>query len=405
MPFFLYEAINPEGETIRSELAAASQEEVVAILSRKRLLPIKIEVKELGGRSFNPAKITFERFTSLDRIMLVRNLATTVKAGLSLLASLDILIADAGKEVVRRILTTARLNIQNGQSLSLTFEQYPQYFPHIFVGMIKAGEASGQLDKSLSELSDQLSKELNLAKKVKSALAYPVILLFASVGIVFLLLTFVLPRLVKTFAQSNVELPLLTRILVKLSEWLTYSFLLDVAVMAALIGGFVALRRTAAGRRGLSFLAFRLPVARELVKKVILVRFSRTLGSLISSALPIEQALELTARSLGNVRYEAALLAVITDIKNGVSLSESLHKDPELFPRFLVSLVAVGEKTGTLDEVLKTYADFSEDDVDSALKDLATFLEPLMLLLMGVIVGAIALSVLMPIYKLVGNFV
>jgi len=405
MPYFTYEAINRDGETVTADINAANQEDVVAVLSRKRLTPVRIEVKQSNTTGFGQVNISFERFTSLDRIILVRNLATTVKAGLSILEGIEILIADATKKITRQILTSARSNIQNGQSLSKTFEDNEKYFPSIFVGMIRAGEVSGQLDHTLDELSHNLVKEYNLVKKIKSALAYPVILLVASAGIVGLLLTFVLPRLIKTFTQNKVELPLSTKILVAASNALTYSFILDAVVIIALGFGVWFLRKSRPGKRALSWLGFKLPVVRNLIKKIILVRFTRILGSLLSSALPIEEALLLSANSLGNHRYQEAIVASVKEIKSGLPLSESLRKSPELFPHFLTSLIAVGEKTGTMDEVLKTFADFYEDDVDSALKDLTTFLEPIMLLIMGLIVGGIALSVLMPIYKLVGNFV
>lgn len=405
MAFFTYEAINKDGETVFGDINASNQEEVVGMLSRKRLTPVRIEIKQLKASGFAQANISFERFTALDRIILVRNLATTVKAGLSILESIEILIADATKNITRQILTSARGNIQNGQSLSKTFEDNEKYFPAIFVGMIRAGELSGQLDRTLDELTRNLVKEYDLVKKVKSALAYPVILLVASAGIVGLLLTFVLPKLIKTFTQNRVELPLSTKILVAASNALTYSYLLDLAVIVALGFGLMFLRKSRPGQRALSWLSFKLPVVRNLIKKIILVRFTRILGSLLSSALPIEEALLLSANSLGNHLYREAIEESVREIKNGLPLSESLRKTPDLFPHFLTSLVAVGEKTGTLDEVLKTFADFYEDDVDGALKDLTTFLEPMMLLIMGLIVGGIALSVLMPIYKLVGNFV
>lgn len=405
MPIYIYEATNKENETVNGELAASSQEEAMALLTKKKLTPNKIELKEDAKFSLDFSFGFLERLTALDRIILIRNLAATIKAGLSILEALEILIADATKKIVKKILVETRINVQNGQPLSQTFEQYHKYFPSIFVGLVKAGERSGQLDKTLDELSRHMSKEYNLVKKVKSALAYPVILLAASVGIVVLLLTFVLPRLTRTFNQSQVELPLLTRLLIKISQVLTYSLWLDLAVVGGLIGFFVYFRRTEAGKRFFSRAALFTPLARNLVKKVILVRFTRTLGSLIASALPIVEALELSAKVVGNHLYKKAILGAAEEIRSGIALSEALRKHEQLFPRFLTSLIAVGERTGTLENVLKTFADFYEEEVDGALKDLTTILEPLLLLFMGLVVGVIALAILLPIYQLVGKFV
>lgn len=404
MPLFFYEAIDNDGETVNGELNVPNKEEAVGVLARKKLTPIKIETRETKEAGLIKHQL-FERYTTLDRIILVRNLAATIRAGLSIIEALDILIADSTKNIGRSILMTAKINVQNGQQLSETFAYYSKYFPSIFVGMIKAGETSGQLDKTLGELSQHMTKEYNLLKKVKSALTYPAILLTASIGIVIMLLTFVLPRLTKTFSQSNVELPFLTKVLMNLSKLITYNFWLDFLVLGGLVWFFVYFRKTILGKRFFSFLAFNIPVSRNLIKKIVLVRLTRTLGSLIASGLPISESLALTAKAVGNERYEKTLVAADNDIRNGQPLSDTLRKYPELFPRFLTSLVAVGERTGTLEEVLKTFADFYDDDVDSALKDLTTFLEPLLLLLMGLIVGMIALSILMPIYQLVGKFV
>ncbi len=405
MPLYNYEATNKEGRIVSGQLAADSRDEAVLILTRKKLPPIKIEERSEKKAALLSSISLFERFSALDRIILVRNLSTTIKAGLSIIESLDIMIADATKTVVKKILNAAKMNVQNGQPLYKTFEAYPQYFPSIFTGMVRAGESSGELDKTLDELSRHMSKEHALIKKVRSAMAYPVILLLASVGIVVMLLTFVMPRLTKSFAQSGVSLPATTRALVYLSGLLVNHWLLSIAAAAALAVFFTVFRKTAAGKKFFSALVFRIPVAKNLVKKVILVRVTRTFGSLMASATPVVEALQLTALSAGNHYYEQAILEAAAAIRNGASLSDSLRKYPELFPNMLTSLITVGEKTGTLETVLKTFADFFDEDVDGALKDLTTFLEPLLLLGMGLIIGLIAVSILMPIYQLVGKFV
>jgi type II secretory pathway component PulF len=404
MSLFIYEAINEDGRIVTNEINSLNKEEVVASLAQKNLTPIKIELKSEEKRQSVTSKAIFENFSSLDKIILIRNLAATIKAGLSLSEALDILVADTNKNIVKKFLIEAQTSVLNGQPLSRVFEKNSRYFSPIFTGMIKAGESSGRLDKSLDELNRHLNREYKLIKKVKGAMTYPVILLTATIGIVIVMLTFVLPKLTKSFTQNNVELPLLTKILVAISNALIFSPLLDVVAIGALVSLIMYFRKTKGGKKFLSYLMFKIPVVKNLIKKIILVRFSRTLGSLISGALSISEALNLTAKAVGNERYEEAILKANNDVKNGISLSKALKNNSELFPNFLISLVAVGEKTGTLDTVLKNFANFYEDDVNSALKDLTTLLEPMLLLFMGLIVGLIAVSILLPIYGMVGQF-
>jgi len=346
----------------------------------------------------------FEKITPVDILFLTRNLSATIKAGLSIVEALDILIADTEKKIMKNTLQEVQALVKNGQPLSLGFGNYANSFPPVFLGMLRAGEASGQLDRTLAELSQYLSKEYALRAKVKSALTYPVILLIASVGVVSLLLIFVLPRLTKAFASSGVDLPWVTKFFLGLSSMLTYSFMLDAAALVFVIWFFLYFRTTRMGKKFFFLIISRIPVADDLVRKVALVRFSRTLGNLMAGGLSAVSSLESAAQSIGNQKYEMAITAVIEDIKNGLSISDALAKFPKLFPRLLLSLVTVGERTGSLSEILVTFSDFYEEDVDNKLKDLTAILEPALLLIMGLLVGSIAFSIILPIYQLVGHF-
>lgn len=406
MSTFLYEAYNRDGVIVRGEYEGVSRDEVVGHLSRRDLTPISIEsLRGHGGRGRLSSIALFERIGPVDIMFLVRSLATTVKAGLSIVESLDILIADTEKNTMKKILQKVQAIIKNGQPLSFGFEEHKHLFPTVFIGMLKAGELSGQLDRTLVELGKYLSKEYALRSKIRSALMYPVILLVASGGVVTLLLIFVLPRLTKAFAASEVALPWVTRFFLGISSILMWSFTVDVVVLAALAWFFLYFRTTRIGKTILFWIIARLPVANELVKKVAVVRFARTFGNLINSGLSAVEALELSAESIGSQTYSRAIFAAIVDIKNGMSISSSLAKFPDLFPRLLISLVVVGERTGSLHDILTTFADFYEEEVDNKLKELTSILEPLLLLVMGVVVGSIAFSIILPIYQLVGHFV
>jgi len=408
MATFIYEAYNSDGALSRGEYEGVSRDEVVQFLNKRNLTPVSIKELRKGGDGEGAFSITFfDRLTPVDVMFLVRNLATTTKAGLSILESLDILIADSEKKSMKKMLQEARATIQNGQSLSSAFAgvSNSDSFPPIFMGMLRAGELSGQLDRTLSELARYLSKEYALRSKVKSALAYPVILLVAASGVMVLLLVFVLPRLTKAFASSGVELPWVTKFFLAISAALTWNFALDIAVLVGLVWFFLFFRKTKLGKRFFFALISHLPVAGDLIKKVALVRFARTFGNLIGGGLSAIDALELSAQTIGNQSYANAIDRAIVQIRNGVSISEALGKYPDLFPKLLISLVIVGERTGTLNEILVTFADFYDEEVDNKLKDLTSILEPALLLIMGLLVGAIAVSIILPIYQLVGNFV
>jgi len=404
MAIFIYEVYNRDGAIVRGEYEASTREEVVDYLLRRDLNPIFVEPLRGGKGGFDLSFSFFEKITSVDILFLTRNLSATIKAGLSVVEALDILIADTEKKIMKNTLREVQALVKNGQPLSAGFGNYSNFFPPVFLGMLRAGEASGQLDRTLAELSQYLSKEYALRAKVKSALTYPIILLVASVGVVSLLLIFVLPRLTKAFASSGVELPWVTKFFLGLSNMLTYSFLIDGAVLVFVIWFFLYFRTTRLGKRFFFAGISHIPVADELVKKVALVRFSRTLGNLMAGGLSVVASLESAAQSIGNQKYETAIIAVIEDIKNGLSISGALAKFPNLFPRLLLSLVTVGERTGSLSEILITFSDFYEEDVDNKLKDLTAVLEPALLLVMGILVGSIAFSIILPIYQLVGHF-
>jgi len=406
MSTYIYQAYNKDNKIINGEYEGSSREEVATHLSKHFLTPVSIKL--IGSTSKKGGLLSLSLFDSVntvDILFLVRNLSTTIKAGLSIVESLDILIKDTKNKLVKKILQSVLSMIKNGQSLSLSFEAYKDSFPPIFIGMIKAGEVSGQLDKTLKELSKYLSKEYSLKSKVKSALAYPIILLVASTVVVALMLIFVLPKLTQSFASSGVALPWITKVFMSVSNALTWSMTLDISVVIALVWFFVYFRTTKIGKKIFFSAISNMPVAGELIKKIALVRFARTFGNLIGSGLSVIDSLEISSQSMNNINYTKAISSVIDDIKSGITISESLSKYPKLFPNLLVSLITVGERTGSLEEILINFSDFYDEEVDNQLKELTSFLEPVLLLIMGLMIGSIAVSIILPIYQLVGNFV
>lgn len=406
MSKYIYESYNKDNEIIHGEYEASSHTEVVEYLNRHHLTPVSITSLHAQDESRGILSIQlFDSLNSVDIMFLVRNLATTVKAGLSVVESLDILIQDTEKRIMKKVLQGAQAVIRNGKPLSEGFDAYKDSFPPIFIGMLKAGEVSGQLDTTLAELAHYLSKEYALRHKVKSALTYPVILLVASMTVVTLMLMFVLPRLARSFISSGISLPWITQVLLFISGVLTWSFVLDIIVAVGILWFFVYFRTTKIGKMFFFLIISRMPVARDLIKKIALVRFTRTFGNLIGSGLSVIQSLMISSQSINHMSYQYAIEHVIDDIKNGISISESLNKYPKLFPHLLISLAVVGERTGSLKNVLITFADFYEEEVDYTLKELTAVIEPVLLLVMGLMIGAIAIAIILPIYQLVGHFV
>ncbi|OGI63100.1 hypothetical protein A2818_01655 [Candidatus Nomurabacteria bacterium RIFCSPHIGHO2_01_FULL_40_12] len=406
MPIYTYEAYDKNNKIIHGQYEASSESEVSEYLTKRSLTPVSMSF--IGARNKKGGILSiqlFSRLTPVDIMFLVRNLATTIKAGLSIVESLDILIKDTEKKLMKKVLEQAQGVIKNGKPLSSGFDAYKDSLPPIFIGMIKAGEVSGQLDKTLSELSRYLSKEYALRNKVKSALIYPIILLIASTAVVTLMLMFVLPKLTKSFIQSGVELPWITKIFLTISQILTWSFTLDIIIIFGFIYFFAYFRKTKMGKKLFFYLVSHTPVASSLIKKVALVRFARTFGNLMNSGLSVAESLEISSETINNPSYTFAIEKVVVDIRNGLPVSESLAKYETLFPNLLISLITVGERTGTLEQILVTFADFYEEEVDNALRELTSVLEPVLLLVMGLMIGAIAVSIILPIYQLVGHFV
>lgn len=404
MGIYLYEATDKTGNIYKDKIDAQNQREVVLFLERKKLVALNIEEEGKVKTGITMSLPLFERVTAIDKIALVRNIALILRSGLSIIEAIQILVIDSNKVAIRNILERADVNLQKGQQLSVTLGLYKKIFPQVFIGLVQAGEASGHLEMALEQLADQMAKDYDLTKKVKSALAYPIILLAASVMVVALLMVFVLPKMAKTFQMSGVQLPLITRIIVGLSTFITTHILGIVVLVVGLIVLLPIIRRSESGRKFLVSSAFKIPVIREFMKKIALVRFTRNLGMLIGSGINIIDALSLAGDTIGNELYRQHVIGSVQQIKKGIPLSETLREKPKLFPHLLISMITVGEKTGTLEFVLKTFANFYDEEVGRTLKDLTTFLEPLLLLFMGLVIGTIALSILLPIYQLVGKF-
>ena len=405
MPLYIYEAADAEGAIVSGEQQADTRDEVIEYLTRKGLIPVSIREQDEEKKEGVLSRGMFETVTPMDRVLLFRNLATALKAGVNVVEALDMLVSDARKRVMYDILVHAKANVIQGQPLSKVFAANPKAFPAVVVGMVEAGERSGKLDEALHELAEYLTRDYELRRRVKSALAYPMILLVAASGVIALMFFFTIPRLETLFSQINVELPLITRIFVGISSVMRTNPLLDVLIVVGVIVGVFMLRRSPKGRHAMLKVISIFPVARDVLQKIALVRFTRTLSSAISSGLTMTESLTISADAIGNVQYEQAIREAIDRIQKGLPLSRSLAEHERLFPHFLTSLMAVGERTGSVEEILVTFADFYDAETEHVLKNLTSILEPVMLVGMGLLIATIAVSMLYPIYTFVGSFV
>lgn len=404
MAIYIFQAIDQKGQAQRNEIHAQDKETAMQLLLKQGLTVISLKEKGVVKKTSLVHRGLFRRISSLDRILLVRHLASIVRAGVPLGEALDILIENNEKRpLLQQILEQAKRNLQEGHPFSSVFQAYPEYFPPVFVGLIKAGESSGTLEETLENLSSQLFRDYELNRKVVSAMIYPALLLVASIGIIVILFTFVLPRLEAVFGEANIHLPITTVLLITISKAFAEHKIISLGGFLVLLGVSTWALRSMSGKRLISALMRYLPIFRGLAHQLALARFSRTLHNLIKSGISIFEALEIVASSVGNSAYEKEILVIREELRKGIPLSDSFKKHERYFPRLVTSLLAVGERTGTLDQTLATIASFYEEEVERALRTLVALLEPALLLIMGLIVGGVALSVLLPIYQLVGQ--
>jgi len=404
MPIYLYEAIDEKGILYKTEMQALNKEEVIEFLVRQKLTPVSVYEKgKIERERLALIADIFETVSPLDKILLAKHLAAVLKAGLSLREALEIMIADAEKPMMKKVLISAKNNLEKGQPLSSAFAAYPKYFSDVFVGMIRAGEVSGTLDKTLDQLGEQMLRDYDLVKKTKSAMIYPIILMTGSLALVIFLLTFVLPKLATAFARGGFKLPLVTRIFLAIGDIFSKSPVITFGLFISAIVFLLYFRTTVTGRKFFLALFWKIPLFRNLMKKIALVRFTRTLQNLLNSGMNIIESLEITATSISNEMYRDFILKVKDDLRRGLPLTESFKKNSELFPNILTNMMAVGERTGTLENILATMSGFYDEEVDRTLKNLVALMEPLMLLVMGIVVGGLAISILVPIYQMVGS--
>jgi type IV pilus assembly protein PilC len=400
MPVYTYRGTNRGGSAVSGEATATSKAELQNILRRQQITATKMSEK---GKEFNLPTFGGGSVNAKELAVFTRQFSVMIDAGLPLVQCLEILAGQQENKFFQKVLTGTRSAVEGGATLSAAMRQFPKVFDGLYVNMVEAGETGGILDTILQRLSQYIEKNVKLQRAVKSALVYPVGVLTVAGGVITLLLWKVVPVFATLFAGLGVTLPLPTRIVITASNLVGSYFGLALLVgLVASIFGLKVWYGTPQGRFILDSIILKVPVIGLLMRKIAVARFTRTLGTLISSGVPILEGLDITARTAGNAVVERALLKVRRALEEGKSLTEPL-RETDVFPGMVTQMIGVGEQTGAMDAMLQKIADFYEDEVDAAVKDLLTALEPVMIVFLGVVVGGVVISMYLPLFSLIGQ--
>jgi type IV pilus assembly protein PilC len=399
MPVFTFTGTDPQGKKVAGERLADSKAAVTMLLRRERITPgaIKEKGKEFTLPTFGTGTVPVK-----DTAVFFRQFSVMIDAGLPLVQCLEILASNQENQVFQRCLTGVRQSVEGGSTLSNAMRQYPKIFDDLTTNMIEAGEAGGILDTILQRLASYVEKAVKLKSAVKSALIYPVSVISIAGLVVGCLLKFVVPIFANMFNSMGVDLPLPTKIVVGLSNFVGRFWWLAFALMIFGFFGVKYMRKDPRGRYLFDKFLLNLPVLGNVLRKIAVARFTRTLGTLITSGVPILEGLSITARTSGNAVLEDALMKVRKAVEEGRTIVDPL-KESGVFPNMVTQMIGVGEATGAMDAMLQKIADFYEDEVDAATKDMLTLLEPIMIGFLGLAVGGIVVSLYMPLFSMIAK--
>lgn len=403
---FKYSARDAAGKKVDGTLTSATQDAAVAEIKKKGLSVMNIEpiVKQggLGAALGNFGKITAKnaKVTLNDLVIFTRQLATMISAGIPLLECMEILSEQTDNQGFRIVLTQIVGDIRSGTDFSTALSKHPRVFEDIYVNMVRAGEVSGQIDEILVRLAEYQEKTARLRAQIKAAMTYPVISLGMIFGITMFLLIFIIPKFKAIFESMNVDLPGVTQALLEVGDFMENDWYYCIGGLAALGFLIYSYSRTPFGRRHIDYAKLQMPVFGPLFKKVAVSRFARTFATLIQSGVPILGALEIVASTSGNKVIEDLVLDASESVRQGETLATPLATKPKLFPPMVTRMIAIGEKSGALEQLLSKIAEFYDQQVEVAVEQLTSLIEPIMIGVMGFLVGGMVLAIFLPIFKL-----
>jgi len=402
MPIFNYIVKDLAGKSLTGTVEASNLARAGDILRERRYVVVTLTEKKEAG-FLSSLQEQFKGVTLGEKTIFARQLSTMVSSGLPITNALEILKAQAESEKMQTVLNSMLGELQGGTSLSKSMEKHPEVFDKVTIALVAAGEASGKLDILLSQLADNMEKEQDFQSKTRGALIYPAVIGAAMVVVFVLMMVFVVPRLTDLYEDIGAELPFATKVLITISNLLVKGWW---AALVLFGGAGYALWKWAQGEKGryqMAQVAFKMPIFGKLNRQSEHARFARTLGLLSGAGIPITQALEITAAAMSNILYRDSILAAEKQVERGVPLSVPIRQDKNFEP-LLAQMIAVGEETGKLDEVLEKVAGFFEGQAAQLVKNLATAIEPIILVALGVMVGLLVLAIISPIYQLTTQF-
>jgi type IV pilus assembly protein PilC len=398
VPAFVWKGKTRDGKAVSGERVADNKEAVMALLRRDQILVSSVKEK---GKEIALPKLG-GGVPSKDLAIFVRQFSVMIDAGLPLVQCLEILGSQQDNKNFAKILQQTRMDVEGGASLADAMRKHPKAFDDLFTNMIAAGEAGGILDTILKRLATYIEKAVKLKAQVKGAMMYPVAVISIAGIVIAVILWKVIPTFAAMFAGLGAELPLPTRIVIAMSQW--FARLLPFMVVFAVLGTFLFRRyyATHGGRRMVDGMVLKLPILGVIMRKIAVARFCRTLSTLMSSGVPILDGLEITARTAGNAIIEDAIMSVRKGVESGLTVAQPL-RESKVFPSMVVQMIGVGEQTGALDAMLGKIADFYEEEVDQAVANMLTLMEPVMILFLGVTVGGIVISMYLPLFDLISK--
>jgi type IV pilus assembly protein PilC len=401
MQTFTYSAHKSEsGENIKAEVQAENEREAAKLLMSQGLFPISIELKD-GNGLFEKAGIG-NRVGAKDRVIFTRQLSTLINAGLPLTQSLRTVSDQITNKSLHEIVIGVVSSVESGTSLSQSFAKYPNVFSGIYVSLVAAGEASGSLDKALERIASQQEKDAAILSKIRGALIYPVIVLGVIIAVLVFMITTVLPQVASLYSGLHQQLPIVTRILMVISTVITHYWILVILALGGLALAFKSYIKTSTGRSLLDSFKLNMPVFGKIFRKVYMARFSRTLGTMLESGIPMLEALGIVKDAIANVHVEAIIEKSMSGVKGGKALSSTLENHPE-FMKLVPQMIKIGEQSGAIDSMLDRVATYFENEVDEEVRNISATIEPLLMVVLGVVVGGVIAAILLPVYSLVGS--
>lgn len=398
MTTFNYQAASKTGSTESGSIEAANLVAAGHLLKEQGLIPLDLTEKK--DRDFLASLQNFASVPLKEKIAFIQNLDLLLRSGVSAPRAMRIIAKQTGNKKFRNTVNTMAGNVEAGKSMHEAMAEYPKIFSHIFVSMVEVGEISGNLEKSLEYLRIQLQREADLKSKTKGAMIYPGVIISAMVIIGIALAIFVLPSLTATFKDFSTQLPITTRLVIAVSDFMAGNSIVVIVGLIAFVGGAVAFLRSSVGSKALDTFLLNMPLISPVVKKINMARFSRILGSLMKSGISVVQGLQVTSEAMDNYFYREVLAECAEAVKIGKPLTEALSDHPKLFPFIVTQMLSIGEETGNLENILDQLAEHFEAEVDDTMKNMSSIIEPLLLLVIGGVVGFLALALISPIYNI-----